>query len=743
MIELRTPALEEAKQPRGVNERTEKPAFGNETRETVLRLSGLDCADCAAKLARRIQGTKGITKAEVNFGASRLTVDHSAPLETIVRIVEQAGYRVEPDRNHDRVSISEPRLNPRVMLTILSGIALGLGFAATVAGTTDSVTASLFALAILAGGYMIVRGAWQSLRVFTLDMNVLMTVAVIGAILLGEWAEGATVVFLFAVGNALQAHTIGRTRRSIRNLMDMSPKEAVVKRAGQTFTLPVEQLVVGDIILVRPGDRIPMDGVVVAGRSSVNQAPITGESLPVAKYPGGTVYAGTLNERGSLEVRVTKLAADTTLARIIHMVEEAQAQKAPAQHFVDVFARYYTPVVILAALGIAALPPLLLGLEFAEWFYRALILLVIACPCALVISTPVAIVSAIGNAARNGVLIKGGAQLEALAKVRAVALDKTGTVTIGRPAVTDVITATNITGAEAVRLAVSVEALSEHPLGESIVRYAVESGIAPLECTEFESLTGEGAQASVGGQTYYIGSPRLFRRLGVDQTPFSTDLGRLQGEGKTVVVLGTRNRVLALIAIADQTRAGSSSVMKALRQEGIRELVLLTGDNQATARTVGSALGIGNVKAELLPGQKLDAIKRLRQEYGSVAMVGEGVNDAPALAAADVGIAMGAAGTDTALETADIALMNDDLAKLPYTLRLSRRTLRIIKENIIFAITVKAVFILLTVLGLSTLWMAVFADTGAALIVIANSMRLLGGQHTKARGPSPGLARAA
>lgn len=744
MIDLRIPTLGEASEPpRRKEDRVAPMVPEDETRHTVLRLSGLDCTDCAAKLARRIEGIKGVRKADVSFGASRLMVDHSAPLESIVRVIEQAGYRVDSNRGQSHKSVRHASPDRRLVLTLISGLSLGLGFSLSLLGTPESVTVPLFAAAIVAGGLMVVRGAWQSVRVLTLDMNVLMTVAVAGAMLLGEWAEGATVVFLFAVGNALQAHTMDRTRRSIRSLMDMSPREAMVRRSGRAAPLPVEEIVVGDIILVRPGERIAMDGVVTAGRSSVNQAPITGESLPVAKNPGHEVFAGTLNERGMLEVRVTRLAADTTLARIIHLVEEAQAKKAPAQHFVDVFARYYTPAVIVVAIGIAVLPPLVMGLPFTDWFYRALVLLVIACPCALVISTPIAIVSAIGNAARNGVLIKGGAQLEALAKVRVVALDKTGTVTTGRPAVTDVIPTGDLTGTEVLRLAATIEAWSEHPLGESIVQYAGEAGVQPLEAGDFDSFTGEGARSVVNGQIYYIGSPRLFQRLGVSLGPVSTDLDRLQGEGKTVVVLGTAERVLGLIAIADRARAGSHRALTELRREGIRELVLLTGDNQATAHVVGSALGIGYVEAELLPGQKLEAIKRLKQAYGPVAMVGEGVNDAPALAAADVSIAMGTTGSDTALETADIALMNDDLTKLPYTVRLSRRTLRVIKENIVFALTVKAVFIILTVMGLSTLWMAVFADTGAALIVIANSIRLLGKNRPAVRNPNWSLARAA
>lgn len=697
-----------------------------ENKRTVLRLKGLDCADCAAKLAGSIRRIRGVKSAEIHFGASRLVVESTAPPETIIQTIRDAGYEVEHTRAPDR---APPRsgLNRRAVATAVSGLALGTGLFLLFFTAREQAATLAFVVAILSGIVMMARGAYHALRTLSPDMNVLMIIAVAGAALIGEWAEGATVVFLFAVGNALQTYTMEKTRRSLGELMELAPAEALIRRDGRLLELPVEDIRVNDTMVVKPGARIAMDGVVAAGHSAVNQAAITGESMPRAKGPGDGVFAGTLNQEGLLEVRVTKRTADTTLARIIRMVEEAESRKSPAQQFVDVFARYYTPAVIAAAVLIALLPPLALGAAFADWFYRALVLLVIACPCALVISTPVAVVTAIGNAARRGVLIKGGAQLELLARINAIALDKTGTLTTGRPAVTDVITTGRLSASEALEAAAAIEAFSQHPLAEAIIRFAAAQGIKPPGARNFTSFTGEGARAEIDGRIYRIGSPGYFGRLGLHpDAKVSALLHDLQRAGKTVVILGSETGIEALIAVADQLRAESRPAMAQLRREGIEELVLLTGDNKTTARVAAEELGLSRFEAELLPAQKMTAVEELKQRFGRVAMVGEGINDAPALAAADVGIAMGTAGTDTALETAEVALMRDDLAKLPFIIRLGRRTLRIIRENMVFALAVKTLFILLTVLGLSTLWMAVFADTGAALLVILNSMRLAG-----------------
>lgn len=695
-------------------------------RKSVFRLSGLDCADCAVKLEKKVRGVAGVSAVSVNFGASKMTVEHTAPIESILKAVDEAGYGAELEGAGKRPEeVSFWKRNRRALLTVVSGVALGAGFVLSLLGIEEKFLFPFYLLAMVSGGFYVGRSAYYALRSFNLDMNFLMSVAAIGAAFIGEWVEGATVVFLFSLGNTLQALTMDKTRRSIQALMDLSPKEALVKRNGKEFRLPVEEIQVGDVIIVKPGERIAMDGVVLQGSSGVNQAPITGESMPVEKKPGDEVYAGTINERGALEVEVTKLVEDTTLAKIINLVEEAQAQKAPSQQFVDVFARYYTPAVIVAAVGIAVIPPLFLGLSFSEWFYKALVLLVIACPCALVISTPVSIVSAIGNAARNGVLIKGGAYLEEAGALNVIAFDKTGTLTTGQPAVTDLVVVKEMPGKEILGLAAAIETRSQHPLGEAIVRHAREQGLAIPEAADFESITGKGAKATIDGKPYYIGNPRLFDELGLEVMPVWPRLERLQGDGKTAMLVGTDKEIIGIIAVADRVRENSKPALAGLKKAGIRKLVMLTGDNEGTARAIARELGIDEFKAELLPENKLETIKGLTREYGKVAMVGDGVNDAPALAAANVGIAMGVAGTDTALETADIALMADDLTKLPYAMQLSRKALAVIKQNIFFSLVVKGAFIVLTFMGFSTLWMAVFADTGAALLVIANGMRLL------------------
>ncbi|SHK72812.1 heavy metal translocating P-type ATPase, partial [Desulforamulus aeronauticus] len=523
----------------------------------------------------------------------------------------------------------------------------------------------------------------------------------------------------------LQAYTMDKTRNSIRALMDLSPKEALVRRAGQELRLPVEELVVGDLIIVKPGERIPMDGEVVVGRTDVNQAPITGESMPVEKTVGQEVYAGTINGQGAIEMKVTKLVEDTTLAKIIQLVEEAQAQKAPSQQFVDVFAKYYTPAVIIAAVLVAVLPWLFFGQPFQPWFERALILLVVSCPCALVISTPVSIVAAIGSAAKRGVLIKGGAYLEEAGALKVIAFDKTGTLTAGKPEVNSVIPTADVPLEQVLEIAATIETRSQHPLAEAILKYARERNIQIPEGTDFQSFTGKGAGLQINGEPYYIGNRRLLAELNIPLGHLQEELTALQDRGQTVMLVSSSKEVLGLIAVADKIRESSRAAVAALHRAGITKLVMLTGDNAGTAKVIAEELGIDDYRAELLPESKLYAIQQLQHQYGKAAMVGDGVNDAPALAAATVGIAMGGAGTDTALETADIALMADDLTKLPYAMHLSRKALGVIKQNIGFSLVVKGVFLVATFLGMANLWMAVFADTGAALLVIANGMRLM------------------
>ncbi len=582
-----------------------------------------------------------------------------------------------------------------------------------------------YGAAIVIGGYTLFIKGLKNLSRLKFDMNTLMTIAIIGAALIGEWGEGATVVILFAISEALERYSMDKARQSIESLMDIAPKEALIRRGNEEMLINVEDIVVGDIMIVKPGQKLAMDGSVVKGTSTLNQAAITGESVPVMKTVDDEVFAGTLNEEGLLEVQVTKKVEDTTLSKIIHLVEEAQAERAPSQAFVDKFAKYYTPAIVLLALFIAVVPPLFGGV-WNEWIYQGLAVLVVGCPCALVVSTPVAVVTAIGNAAKNGVLIKGGIYLEETGHLKAIAFDKTGTLTKGVPAVTDILTFGGEQN-ELLLITAAIEKGSQHPLASAIIRKAEESGLRFNDVTieEFQSITGKGVKAKVNNQIYYVGSPYLFEELhGSIPNDRKEKITELQTQGKTVMVLGTEKEILSFIAVADEMRESSKEVISKLNSMGI-ETVMLTGDNERTAAAIGKSVGVSDIRADLLPEDKLNFIKELRGKHQSVAMVGDGVNDAPALAASTVGVAMGGAGTDTALETADIALMSDDLSKLPYTINLGRRALMIIKQNITFSLAIKLLALLLVVPGWLTLWIAIFADMGATLIVTLNSLRLL------------------
>lgn len=556
-----------------------------------------------------------------------------------------------------------------------------------------------------------------------------MTIAVIGAAFIGEWGEGATVVILFAISEALETYSMDKARQSIRTLMDISPREALIRRGNQELMVEVEDIQLGDIMIVKPGQKIAMDGTVDKGLSSVNQAAITGESVPVSKTKGDEVFAGTINEEGVLEIKVTKRVEDTTIAKIIHLVEEAQAERAPSQAFVDRFAKYYTPIIIVVAFGAAVVPPLFFGADWSEWIYQGLAVLVVGCPCALVISTPVAIVTAIGNAAKNGVLIKGGIHLEEMGGIKALAFDKTGTLTKGSPAVTDFIPSPGTDSKQLLSAVAALENGSRHPLASAIMKKAEQEGLdyQNIEVEDFASITGKGIKGKIGGETCYVGSPNLFDEVLQNGIPeeLRTVILDLQNQGKTVMAAGTPAGIMGVIAVADVLRENSRDVIQKLHALGIEKTIMLTGDNLGTAKAIGVQAGVTDIKAELLPADKLSYIKDLREKYKRAGMVGDGVNDAPALAASTVGIAMGGAGTDTALETADIALMADDLGKLPFTVKLSRKAMTIIKQNITFSLGIKLVALLLVIPGWLTLWIAIFADMGATLIVTLNGLRLL------------------
>jgi len=694
--------------------------------ESVFRIEGMDCREEVAILERRLKHLPGLEELLPDLVGQRLRVRYdAAKLSTslIVEAVAATGMRAWLE--HEQPVGHTAAATARQALVVVSGVSLAAGLALQFFAGALVPASAAFLISIVTGGVYTARRALAATRVMSLDINVLMLIAVVGAIGIGEWSEGATVTFLFAFAQILEARTMDRARHAIRALMDFTPPEAVVRRNGTEQRVRVDDVRLDEILMVKPGEKIPLDGVVVSGASPVNQAPITGESLPVDKSPGHDVYAGTINGYGALDVRVTHLRQDTTLARIISLVELAQSQRAPSQAFVERFARYYTPAVITVAIVIATVPPLLLGQPAGEWFYRALVLLVISCPCALVISTPVSVVSAIAAAAKKGVLIKGGVHLERTGKIRCVAFDKTGTLTKGAPHVVELIPLNGAASREILEIAAGLEARSEHPVGRAILARAVEYGVAWPSCAEFQAIPGRGAEAVIGGEPALIGNHRLIEERGLCNAEIHSSLDAVAASGRTAVLVARTGRPLGIIALADQTREAARDTVEMLRRQGVEHVVMLTGDNRATAEALARELGVDEVHAELLPHDKVQVVHTLRKKYGTVAMVGDGVNDAPALAAADVGIAMGAAGTDAALETADIALMADELLKIPFALRLGRSTLRNIQMNITLSLGLKAVFLCLAIIGSATLWMAVVADMGASLLVIANGMRLL------------------
>lgn len=702
-----------------------------ENQTSVFRIDGMDCADCAQKLEKRVGSLSEVNQVIVNYGAAKMTVEHNGTAnQSIIQTVKQAGYTAMLDTGNVTQVTAESsfwRRNNKVLPTFLSGLILALAWVISLGDFVGEILPTvLYAVAIIVGGFRIAKTGFYGLKSRIIGMDLLMTVAAVGAALIGQWEEGAAVVFLFSLGETLEAYTMDRTRKSIRGLMDLSPKEALVRRDGHESMMAIEDIQIGDTVIIKPGEKIAMDGTIISGASTINQAPITGESIPVEKALGDEVFAGTINQQGAIEVEVTRLSKDNTLSRIINMVEDAQAQKAPSQRFVDVFSKYYTPAVLIIAVGIAIIPPVFFAQPFQTWIYRSLMMLVVSCPCALVISTPVSIVSAIGNAARNGILIKGGAYLERLGAVSVIAFDKTGTLTAGMPQVTVIIALDGRKEDDVLSIAAGIESSSEHPVAEAIVRLAKQKGTRIQEISSFTSVTGRGVKATVQGVEYFIGSPKWFTNdLNISLDGIKARVQRLEQQGQTVMILGTREQVIAIFAVADEVRPNSKSTLEQLKSIGIKKTIMLTGDNRGTAEAVASKLGGIEYYAELLPQDKVSSVKKLMTDYGHVAMIGDGVNDAPALATATVGIAMGAAGTDTALETADVALMADDLSKLPYAISLSRRALNIIKQNIAFSLLVKVVFLAMIFLGTSTLWMAVLADTGSSLIVIANGMRLL------------------
>ncbi len=689
------------------------------------RLENLTCANCAMKFEKNIQALPEVKEVNVNFGASKVRLVGKATIEDLEKAGAFDGIKVHPVTSKRVIEIVPFYKRKENIITFVSLVLLIIGTVISFqTSEADPFAIGFFVASIAIGGYSMFWSGLQNLSRFYFDMKTLMTIAIIGAAIIGEWREAAVVVFLFAVSEALEAYSMTKARQSIRQLMDIAPSKASIRRNEQVMELGTEEIEIGDVLIVKPGQKIAMDGEVILGNSSVNQAPITGESMPVTKVIGDEVFAGTLNEEGALEVRVTKRVEDTTIAKIIHLVEEAQGEKAPSQKFVDQFAKYYTPIIILIAIAVAIIPPLFVG-DWQAWIYQGLAVLVVGCPCALVVSTPVAIVTAIGNAAKQGVLIKGGVYLEEMGRLQAIAFDKTGTLTNGFPEVTDVATNGAVSEEDMMHIAASVEANSAHPLARAIMSYAAKIDVTPDVVENFQSITGKGIEATLQGVPVSIGSMKWANEKTAITEKVQKEIEELQSQGKSVMIILRDNMCIGHLAVADDVRSSSRFIITKLKNLGIKHVIMLTGDHPTTAQSIAKTVGVTDVRAGLMPEDKLTAIKSLIAERGRVAMVGDGMNDAPALAAASVGIAMGGAGTDAALETADVALMADDLEKLPYTIQLSRKALRIIKENIMFALGLKIVALLLIIPGLLTLWIAIFADMGATLLVVLNSMRLL------------------
>lgn len=704
-------------------------AAGSE--QTRLRVAGVDCPEEVAIIERALKPISGVREVKVNIMSGKATVVHddTVAVDQLIQAIGDAGLAAS--REGETIA-SRSGHGKALVAVAVAGIATALGLVLRWTGLAhEAVSVGCFILAIVSGGSLVAPKAWLALRQFRLDMNVLMSIAVLGAAGIGEWAEAAAVVVLFALSELLESYSVARARRAIESLIDLSPETALLIKGGSVSEVEVSEVAVGDIIAIRSGARLPLDGEVISGASSINQAPITGESMPVEKTAGDEVFAGTINGEGSLEVRVTRLAGDSTLAKIIHLVEEAQEQKAPSQRFVDVFAKYYTPAVMILALLVFVVPPLLTAQLWSVWFYRALVLLVIACPCALVIATPISIISGLTAMARRGVLIKGGAFLESVGRLRALAFDKTGTITEGKPRVVEVFRVNGEDEAGIVRIAAAIDTHSDHPLAQAVLRYAEDQKISFSRSVNYQSRTGRGAEAEIDGHHYFLGNHRFTHELAVCSSEIERTLASIEERGQSVVVVGHKphadcpGEVLGILAVGDTIRPNAAQAVRDLHAAGIERVVMLSGDNQRTVDAIAAAAGIDEAYGDLMPDDKIARVRELLRQHRHAGMIGDGVNDAPAMAAATVGIAMGAAGTDTAIETADIALMKDDLSKVAETIRLGRRTLRIIQFNIAFALAIKAVFLVLAVLGYTSLWLAILADDGATLLVVANALRLL------------------
>jgi Cd2+/Zn2+-exporting ATPase len=695
--------------------------IGNRYHHESLRIDGMDCPTCATVIEHALQRTDGVLEASVSYAAERLRLEFDSEKigrTAILRRIQALGYAVLEEGREAGWFAGHREL----IFSGVAGLLLLAGWLAGLATAPRSLALGLLLGAYATGGFYTLRDAWQSLKSRSFDIDTLMIVAAAGAAALGAWEEGALLLFLFSLGHALEHMAMDRARKAIEALAELAPKTAIVQRDAVEIEVRVEDLLRGDRVVVKPGQRIPADGQVVSGSSAVDQSPVTGESMPLDKQPGDKVFAATVNGEGALVVEVTRLARESTLARMVEMVAEAQTQKSPTQHFTDRFERVLVPVVLVGVALLIVLPPLF-GFPFAESFYRAMAVLVAASPCALAIATPSAVLSGIARAARGGVLIKGGAHLENLGVLTAIAFDKTGTLTVGKPAVTDVVA---ISGDEErlLTIAAAVESRSAHPLAQAVVAEASRRGLAWSEAGQVESVTGKGLRAELDGQKVAIGNARLFDGEAIPEA-IQQQAIRLEAAGRTTMLIQSNGQFLGVLGLADTPREGVRQVLERLRRIGIRKTIMLTGDNERVGRAIADAVGLDEVKAGLLPEDKVKAMEALGQRYGQVAMVGDGVNDAPAMARATVGIAMGGAGTDVALETADVALMADDLSRLPFAVALSRASRRIIRQNLFISMGVVALLILATLFGWAGIGVAVLLHEGSTLVVVMNALRLL------------------
>jgi Cd2+/Zn2+-exporting ATPase len=693
--------------------------------ETV-RITNMDCGDCATSIEHILRRMKGVLVVSVNYAAEKMRVEYDSTVvsgDEIINRVCSLGYEVEA-----KESTNWFRQNWELVLALLSGFFLLTGFLGErVFGFSYWVAVTLYLLAYISGGYDATRHGLKAARHFRFEIDLLMVIAAIGAGILGQWAEGALLLFLFSLGHSLEHYAMGRARKAIRALGEITPKSAKVRRDGQVVEVNVKELIRGDRVLIRPGERIPIDGQVVEGQSAVDQSPITGESIPVEKAVDDQVFAGTVNGESTLEIEVTKLAKDTTLARVIRMVEEAQTQKSRTQLLTDNFERIFVPVVLATVLLVIVVPPLVGLLTFGEAFLRAMTMLVAASPCALAIATPATILSGIAQAARNGVLVKGGIHLENLGHLDAIAFDKTGTITAGKPQVTDIIPFDGTDETTLLRTAAAVESLSKHPLAKAVLVLANQRKLSLPEVGNMQSHTGCGVTGMLDGKLVKVGNLRLFTESDFDAVPdeITDKIAALEADGKTTMLVMADNQYLGILALADRPRAETKTTLLKLQQLGIKKTIMITGDNERVAAAIAKEVAISEYYANLLPDDKVTAIRDLMAKYGEVAMVGDGVNDAPAMAASTVGIAMGSAGTDVALETADVALMADDLSKLPFAIALSRQARRIIQQNLVISLGVIGLLLPTALLGIAGIGIAIVFHEGSTLVVVANALRLL------------------